>query len=231
MNCALWAGLVRIAFPPRFMNCSVPCPVDHRRRDPDAGSAGPEHWRIANLIATFKSMRQAPKSATPRSGRMRRIATHHSVGIPVRGYTSHCRIYARPAFASCFARPCSRSGGQKFGNSSVGLSATGASTAAGAAAPLRAASATAEAARNAAGLERSPNQTLAGLDGVRFLQARRFGVSGPFWRGALRRACGGLTSPSSGAPRAQSFPHQLLDHFAPGRLRLRLRCDERVHPS
>jgi hypothetical protein len=89
---------------------------------------------------------------------------------------------------------------------------------------MRTASATVEAVRNAAGLER-PIKTPA------VPSSSPHGVSGPFWRGALCPACGGLTSPSSGAPRTQSFAHQLLDHFAASRLRLRLRRDERVHPS
>jgi hypothetical protein len=77
----------------------------------------------------------------------------------------------------------------------------------------------------------TPNQNPSGFDGVGFPQARRMGVSGPFCSGALWPACGGLTSPSSGAPRTQSFSHQLLDYFAAGRLRLRLRRNERVHAS
>jgi hypothetical protein len=56
------------------------------------------------------------------------------------------------------------------------------------------------------------------------------GPSG-FWRGRFRPARGSLTSLSPGAPRIQSFAHQLFDDFAPRRLRFWLRGDNRIQPS
>ena len=217
MNPLLRAGLG----PHRFPATIYELRRSSSRRSQTTRSGGRQRetraFENCESIATSSQCAKPPKSATPRSGSLRRACD------ALRGRNSRAAgIRATVGFAQDQLLSLAWRGGQRFGISSIEPSSRPYANCL--------CNGRGNSKRRRLGTGR-PIKTPAGSTASGFPKLAVLGVSGPFCRGTLWPACGRLTSPSSRAPRTQSFAHQLLDHFAAGRLRLRLRRNKRIHPS